>query len=126
MHSSQLRTLLQAGAFLLPAEQPVDQSRRQGGGTQRASTVPHQRQGPGDLPQRIVMVRDRRIPSSVARHSTSGRPVGMVSLSTRGAGKASHFEQLEFILGLLAFLFPLVAARLEEGHQFPQENTNSR
>jgi len=32
----------------------------------------------------------------------------------------SAFEQLEFILGLLAFLFPLVAARLEEGHQFPQ------
>jgi hypothetical protein len=32
----------------------------------------------------------------------------------------SAFEQLEFILGLLAFRFPLVAARLEECHQFPQ------
>jgi hypothetical protein len=32
----------------------------------------------------------------------------------------SAFQQLQFILGLLAFPFPLVAARLEEGYQFPQ------
>jgi hypothetical protein len=32
----------------------------------------------------------------------------------------SAFEQLEFIFGLLAFFFPFVAARFEEGHQFPQ------
>ena len=32
----------------------------------------------------------------------------------------SAFEQLEFILRFLAFLFPLVAAPFEECHQFPQ------
>ena len=32
----------------------------------------------------------------------------------------SASEQFEFIFGLLAFSFPLVAARFEEGHQFPQ------
>ena len=32
----------------------------------------------------------------------------------------SAFEQLEFILGLLAFLFPFVATRFEECYQFPQ------
>lgn len=31
----------------------------------------------------------------------------------------SAFEQLEFLLGSLAFLFPLVATRLEACHQFP-------
>jgi hypothetical protein len=35
----------------------------------------------------------------------------------------SAFEQLEFILGLLAFFFPLVAARFKEGHQFPQRTS---
>ena len=32
----------------------------------------------------------------------------------------SAFEQLEFILGLLAFFFPLVPARFEECHQLSQ------
>ena len=32
----------------------------------------------------------------------------------------SAFEQLEFILDLLAFRFPLVATRVEERDQFPQ------